>query len=82
MNHNELKEKALSRSGVRKEYDSMDMEFALLRMMLKAREEEGLSQAQIAEKMGKPKQFAPASKLLASLQPRPFEDDAGSDFSN
>ena len=52
MNHSELKDKALKCFGVKKEYDSLEIEFALLQTMLMARQREGLSQAQIAEKMG------------------------------
>ncbi len=52
MTHKELKDKALKRKSVQKEYDKLEPEFTLLREMLKARNKAGLSQAQIAEKMG------------------------------
>jgi len=52
MNHNELKEKALKNDLVREEYDSLKPEFNLLREMLKARQDAGLSQTDIAERMG------------------------------
>jgi len=52
MNHNELKEKALKNALVREEYESLKPEFNLLREMLKARQDAGLSQADIAERMG------------------------------
>ena len=52
MNHNELKAKALQRRSVKQEYDALEPEFYLLRDMLVAREEAGLSQAEIAERMG------------------------------
>lgn len=52
MNHNELKTIALKRKGVNAEYKSLEPEFALLKAMLVARQKTGLSQAQIAEKMG------------------------------
>ena len=52
MNHNELKAKALKRTGVTNEYDALEAEFNLLREMLLARKEAGLSQAEIAERMG------------------------------
>ena len=52
MNHNQLKKKALKNESVRKEYESLQPEFDLLRDMLKARQDEGLSQADIAERMG------------------------------
>ncbi len=52
MTHSELKEKALKRKGVDAEYEPLEPEFALLRSMLLARQKAGLSQAQIAERMG------------------------------
>jgi transcriptional regulator with XRE-family HTH domain len=52
MKHAELKEKALSRKGVNAEYKSLEPEYTLLREMLMARQKAGLSQAQIAERMG------------------------------
>jgi len=52
MNHKQLKEKALDNALVRKEYESLKPEFDLLREMLKARQNAGLSQADIAERMG------------------------------
>lgn len=52
MNHSELKEKALSNSKVKAAYDEMIPEFVLLRQMLKARQKAGLSQAEVAERMG------------------------------
>ena len=52
MNHNELKQKVLSRKGVLIEYNSLEPETELLREMLIARKQAGLSQAQVAERMG------------------------------
>ena len=52
MNHNELKIKALSNPKVKAAYDEMIPEFVLLRQMLKARQKAGLSQAEVAERMG------------------------------
>ena len=52
MTHNELKNKALKKISVKKEYDRLEPEFTLLRGMLRARNRAGLSQAQIAERMG------------------------------
>jgi len=52
MNHKQLKEKALSNELVREEYESLEPEFNLLREMLRARQNAGLSQADIAERMG------------------------------
>jgi len=52
MKHSELKEKALKRNTVRVEYDSLEPEFRLLHDLLKARQKAGLSQAEVAERMG------------------------------
>jgi len=52
MKHSELKAKALSKAKVRVAYDEMVPEFMLLRQMLKARQKAGLSQAEVAERMG------------------------------
>ncbi len=52
MSHNQLKKKALKKRSVRKEYDVLKPEFNLLREMLKARNDAGLSQAEVAERMG------------------------------
>jgi transcriptional regulator with XRE-family HTH domain len=52
MSHSELREKALKKKGVKAAYDAMEPEFTLLRELLRARQKAGLSQAEIAEKMG------------------------------
>ena len=52
MEHKELKEKALNRKGVKLEYDALEPEFTLLREMLLARQNAGISQAEIAKRMG------------------------------
>lgn len=52
MKHSDLKAKALSNTKVKAAYDEMAPEFALLRQMLKARQKAGLSQAEVAERMG------------------------------
>jgi len=52
MTHNQLKKKALKKQSVRKEYEALKPEFNLLREMLKARYDAGLSQAEVAERMG------------------------------
>ena len=52
MNHAELKVKALSNPETLAAYESMDVEFSILRQMLAAREKAGLSQAQVASRMG------------------------------
>jgi len=50
MTHKELKNKALKNISVLK--DELEPEFSLLKGMLSARKKVGLSQAQIAERMG------------------------------
>ena len=52
MKHSELKAKVLSNPKALAAYKGMEPEFSLLRQMLKAREKAGLSQAQVAKKMG------------------------------
>ena len=52
MTHAEPKRKAILRNVVRQEYDALKPEFSLLHQMLKARKEAGLSQADVAERMG------------------------------
>jgi transcriptional regulator with XRE-family HTH domain len=52
MTHSELKEKALKRKNVKAEYEALEPEFELLHTLLDARQKAGLSQAEIAERMG------------------------------
>ncbi|NOX16687.1 MAG: helix-turn-helix transcriptional regulator [Chlorobi bacterium] len=52
MKHNEIKKRALKRKNVKTEYESLEPEFELLKTMLKARQKSGLTQAQVAERMG------------------------------
>jgi len=52
MKHSELKKKALKKKNVRAAYEALEPEFSLLRELLKARQKAGLSQAEIAERMG------------------------------
>lgn len=52
MKHSELKNKALEKKNVKAAYDALEPEFSLLRELLKARQKAGLSQAEIAERMG------------------------------
>lgn len=52
MNHEDLKAKALKNPEVAEEYEILEEEFSLLRQMLAARQNAGLTQADIAEKMG------------------------------
>jgi ribosome-binding protein aMBF1 (putative translation factor) len=51
--YKQLRERLLADPEVREEYDRLNREeFALLDQMLSARREAGLSQAQVAERMG------------------------------
>ena len=52
MTHEKLKSRALSRKAVKTEYDALEPEFALLSEMLTARQKAGLSQLEIAGRMG------------------------------
>ncbi len=52
LTHKELKSRALARDDVRAEFDKLDEEFAFLDEFLKARAAAGMSQAEIAERMG------------------------------
>ncbi|KUG25958.1 putative dna-binding protein [hydrocarbon metagenome] len=52
MTHEKLKNKALKKASVKKEYDKLEPEYTLLREMLRARNKAGLSQTEVAQKMG------------------------------
>ena len=52
MTHEKLKSRALSRKAVKTEYAALEPEFTLLREMLIARQKAGLSQLEIAGRMG------------------------------
>jgi transcriptional regulator with XRE-family HTH domain len=52
MKHSELTAKALQKAAVKVAYDSLEPEFSLLGELLKARQKAGMSQAEIAKKMG------------------------------
>lgn len=52
MKHSELKAKLLSNPDTLSQYEGGNAEFALLRQMLRARSRAGLTQAQVAERMG------------------------------
>lgn len=52
LTHEELKQKALQRDDVREAYDALDEEFSCLDEFLKARMKSGLTQADIARRMG------------------------------
>ena len=50
--HDRLKKKALDNPRVNAEYETLKPEFALLHSLLAAREQAGLTQAEVAERMG------------------------------
>jgi transcriptional regulator with XRE-family HTH domain len=52
LTHKELKSLALARGDVRAEFDKLEEEFAFLDEFLKARAAAGMSQAEIADRMG------------------------------
>lgn len=65
MTHAELKKLALQDDNVKAEYEALEPEFSLLRDMLKARKEAGLSQAEVATRMGT--QAPSVARLESSL---------------
>jgi transcriptional regulator with XRE-family HTH domain len=52
LTHKQLRAKALGRADVKAQFDELSDEYALLDEFLKARTEQGLTQAQVAEKIG------------------------------
>ena len=52
LTHKELKDRALERADVKTEYARLDEEFALLDEFLKARAAAGITQAEVAERIG------------------------------
>ncbi|HNY66764.1 MAG TPA: helix-turn-helix transcriptional regulator [Deltaproteobacteria bacterium] len=52
LTHKELKKRALDRADVRAEYDRLDEEFDLLDQFLKARASAGVTQAEVAKRIG------------------------------
>jgi len=52
LSHKALKTKALARQDVRAAYDAIEEEFALLDQFLKARSAAGLTQAEVASRIG------------------------------
>ena len=52
LTHKQLRTKALANAEVRAEYEKLGDEFALLDEFLRARAAQGLTQAQVAEKIG------------------------------
>jgi DNA-binding XRE family transcriptional regulator len=67
MTHHELKQTTLKKPEVKAAYEALGPEFELLRQMVKARHEAGLTQAQVAERMGtKPPAVARLESSLTS----------------
>ena len=66
--HDQVVEKLMHRPGVRKEVERIEREEgALLDLLLKARHEAGLTQAQVAERMGtQPPSVARLERALAT----------------
>lgn len=52
MTHKQLKEKVLGNPTVRAKYDALEPEFNLLRSMIEARQRAGISQTEVARRMG------------------------------
>jgi transcriptional regulator with XRE-family HTH domain len=52
LTHKEVKSRALDRPDVKAEYDNLDGEFAFLDEFLKARAAAGITQAEVAERIG------------------------------
>ena len=52
LTHKELKARALERADVKTEYDRLDEEFQFLDEFLKARAAAGVTQAEVAERIG------------------------------
>ncbi len=52
LTHKELKSRALARADVKLEYDRLEEEFKFLDAFLKARSAAGLTQAEVAERIG------------------------------
>ncbi len=72
MKHDEFKKQALKNTKVKEEYEALEPEFSLLKQILKARNRTGLSQADIAERMGtKPPAITRLESSLTSGQHSP-----------
>jgi len=52
LTHKELKNRALKRADVKTEYDRLDEEFSFLDEFLKARAVAGITQSEVAERIG------------------------------
>jgi transcriptional regulator with XRE-family HTH domain len=73
MSHDELKRKALNGKGAKAEYEALEPEFTLLKALLSARKKAGLSQAEIAKRMGtKPPAITRLESSLTSGKHPPY----------
>jgi ribosome-binding protein aMBF1 (putative translation factor) len=52
LDFNLWKKQAIKEPGLRKEYEKLQPEFALIRTIIEARKEKGLTQKRLAEKIG------------------------------
>ena len=52
LTHKQLRAKALARPDVKAQFDELSQEYAILNEFLKVRAHQGLTQAQVAEKIG------------------------------
>ncbi len=52
LTHKQMRTQALARADVKSEFEGVAAEFALLDEFLKAREAQGLTQAEVAKKIG------------------------------
>jgi len=52
LSHKQLRSKMLSKGSVKRAYDELAEEFSIIEKLVKARLEAGLSQAEVAERMG------------------------------
>ena len=52
MRHEELRQKALNKESVKEEFNCLKPEYELVHRMLVAREKAGMTQADVAERMG------------------------------
>ena|SRR5690242_19451366 len=52
LTHDQLVKKMLKRPGVKREYEAQEEEFGLLDELLRARKRSGLTQAEVARRMG------------------------------
>lgn len=70
MNHRGLKKKALADPGVRAAYEALEPEFKLLTSLIEAREQAGLTQSEVARRMGtKPPAIARLESLNSKHSP-------------